>query len=85
MASGLGPIALFAHLFERAKSTGKADEPTGSPRHLHFALMHRVHDDLCQQANQKKTKRPSVESKDAKRGREDSTDSTLIDKGHASW
>ena len=74
----VGPIAPFAHLFERAKSTRKADEPTGSPRHLHFALVHRVHDDLCQQTNQKK--KTSVESEYAKRGRADSTDSTLIDK-----
>ena len=76
----VGQIALFAHLFERAESTRKADEPTGSPRHLHFALVHRVHNDLCQQANQKQENKTFSRIKDGRRGRADSTDSTLIDK-----
>ena len=53
---------------------------SGSPRHLHFALVHRVHDNLCQKANEKRKENSKSNQKDTRRGRADSTDSALIDK-----
>jgi hypothetical protein len=65
-----GGAACNSHLFKRAISTRKADEPTSSARHFHFALVHGIHDDLRSAL--------LVDQKDTKRGRADSTDSTCI-------
>jgi hypothetical protein len=40
-------ICVFlSHLFKRAVSTRQSNKPPGTVRHLHFALMHGIHDDL---------------------------------------
>ena len=36
----------LSHLLKRAVSTRKSNEPPSSTRHLHFALMHGIHDNL---------------------------------------
>ena len=36
----------FSHLFKRAVSPGQSNKPPRSARHLHFAFMHRIHDNL---------------------------------------